>query len=158
MILKALMELAEREGLTGDLDYQPMPVRWAVTIDADGQLVGRDHRHATATGRRERAADHGGVSESRTDLQRTAQDACEFVVEKPEYVFGRFDESWVKEKTERLGSRKSRSANAGAPSRIALSRRVRLAAESTGDDGLKRWLAFWNNRRPPCLPTSARGI
>ena len=40
LILKALVELAETLGLTGDLDYQPMPVRWLLTIGSDGQLLG----------------------------------------------------------------------------------------------------------------------
>jgi hypothetical protein len=46
MILKSLVELAESQGLTGDLDYQPVAVRWIITIDPKGR--GRNRPSAFA--------------------------------------------------------------------------------------------------------------
>jgi CRISPR-associated protein Csd1 len=151
MILKALVELAERDGLMDDLDYQPMPVRWVVVIDAGGRMVGEiaDTQRPPADGEgRPSTAVHSVPNRS----PRTAQDACEFVVEKPEYVFGHFDESWVKDKTEAGRLEKIEARRMRAPRRGSLYRaEVRLAAERTGDAALKA-LASFLERPPPDMP------
>ena len=61
MILKALVELSEREGLMGDLDYQPKAVRWIVTINSEGQMLG-EIADTLPRGRQARAAPTGRVS------------------------------------------------------------------------------------------------
>ena len=40
MILQALYELAQREGLVHDPDYEWKPVRWLITVDSSGNMVG----------------------------------------------------------------------------------------------------------------------
>jgi CRISPR-associated protein Csd1 len=40
MILQALYELAQREGLVDDPDYEWKPVRWLITVNAAGDLIG----------------------------------------------------------------------------------------------------------------------
>lgn len=40
MMLQALIEYAEREGL-GDLDFEPIGVRWLIDITTDGKLQGQ---------------------------------------------------------------------------------------------------------------------
>jgi len=40
VILQALYELAQREGLVHDPDYEWKPVRWLITVDSSGNMVG----------------------------------------------------------------------------------------------------------------------
>lgn len=40
MILQALYELAQREGLVDDPDYEFKPVRWLITVNVAGDLIG----------------------------------------------------------------------------------------------------------------------
>ncbi len=40
MLLKALVDLAEREGLTADADYEPREVAWLMTVGEGGRLLG----------------------------------------------------------------------------------------------------------------------
>ena len=100
MILQALAELAEREGLTGDLDYQPMAVRWIVTIDAEGRMVGEIAPiQGQAAGGKRRAQFPLRDIPKRSD-RSGQQIKAAFVIDKPEYVFGCYLASWVKEKSE----------------------------------------------------------
>src|SRR3954470_4499827 len=98
MILKALTDLAVDEGLTGDLDYQPMPVRWLLTIGPEGQLLGEmaDTQRPPPSGKGKPVA---AVRSIPNRSKRTVQDETEFVIDKPEYVFGWFNEAEVKGKT-----------------------------------------------------------
>ena len=86
MILTALVELARFEGLTENPDFQPMPVRWMVSVAPGGRFVG-----ATDTARKPEGGKGKAVSTSlmvpkRSD--RTIQVQAEFLVDKPSYVFG----------------------------------------------------------------------
>lgn len=148
MILRALMDLAEREGLMGDLDYQPMPVRWIVTIDSEGNMLGgiTDTQQPAADGKgRPSTAVHQIPNRS----PRTAQPACEFVIDKSEYVFGHLDESWVKEKSEEARIKKLKDRRVRAQSRCALYRaEIHLAAKRTGDAGLTALVLFLEHPAP----------
>src|SRR5688500_18041022 len=97
MILKALVELAESEGLTGDLDYQPVKVRWIVTLDADGKMLGdiADTQRPSDTGKGPPVVPARNVPNR---SKRTSAVGAEFVVDKAGYVFGLLKEKDPNEK------------------------------------------------------------
>jgi CRISPR-associated protein Csd1 len=151
MILKALVELAENQSLTEDLDYQPMPVRWLLTIGRDGQLLGEmaDTQRPPPGGKGKPVA---AVRRIPNRSKRTTQHEAEFVIDKPEYVFGWFSEAQVKGNTEAERQSEVARLRTRAAKRHALYREeVRLAAERTGDEGLKA-LALFLERPVPALP------
>ena len=85
MILKALVERAESLGLTGDLDYQPMPVRWLLTIGPEGQLLGemadtQRRRRAARESRRQSCAAsptvQSGLCRTRRNSSSTSRNMC----------------------------------------------------------------------------------
>jgi CRISPR-associated protein Csd1 len=144
MILKALVELARGEGLTANLDYQPLAVRWVLTIGPDGELRGgfADTLQPPADGKGRPAARRFEVPKRSS---RTTQNLAEFVIDKPEYVFG-----WVNEAE--VAPEKLDKARRRAATRHGLFRaEVQLAAARTGDDGL-RALARFLERKLPALP------
>ena len=151
MILKALVELAESEGLTDDLDYQPMPVRWLATLGTDGQLLGEvtDTQRPAASGKGRPVVPPRSIPNR---SKRTTQNETEFVVDKPEYVFGWFDEGAVKAITEDERQAKILKLRQRASDRRTIyCDEVRLAAQRTEDEGLKA-LALFLDRPRPALP------
>ena len=86
MILGALKELAEREGLVNDPDYEPKEVHYLVQISRDGRITGFSSTLSpSASGKgkprpkKMRVPRHSG---------RRANEAAEFFNDKAEYVFG----------------------------------------------------------------------
>ncbi len=129
-----------------------MPVRWLLTIGPEGQLLGEmaDTQRQPPGGKGKPAA---VVRSIPNRSKRTVQDETEFVIDKPEYVFGWFNEAEVKAKTENERQAKIAQLKARAAKRHALYQdEVRLAAERTGDDGLKA-LALFLERPPTAIPT-----
>jgi CRISPR-associated protein Csd1 len=122
MILKALVDLAESEGLTSNLDYQPIAVRWIVTLSSDGKMLGEiaDTQRPPASGKGRPEVPQRSVPNR---SKRTSGASAEFVVDKAGYVFG-----LVKEKN----PNQVRSAE----QHRLYKREVDLAAERTGDVGL----------------------
>ena len=151
MILKALVEFAESEGLAGDLDYQPMPVRWLVAVGREGQLIGEvtDTQRPPATAKGRPVVPPRSIPNR---SKRTTQNEAEFVVDKPEYVFGWFDSTKVGPAD--LAGRQERAAVRRAIYRDE----VRLAAERTGDEGLKALALFLGHPAPLCRLPSATVI
>lgn len=87
MILTALKELAEREGLVKNPDFEPREVAYLVTVGPGGSLHGPPVRTEGLLTR--------GKSKPRPQVfdvpkrsERTSQDMAEFLVDKAEYVFG----------------------------------------------------------------------
>jgi hypothetical protein len=157
MILKALVDLAEREGLTSNLDYQPMPVRWLLTLGPEGQLLGEitDTQRPPVSGKGRPVVPTRSIPNR---SKRTTQNEAEFVVDKPEYVFGWFDEGAVRADSEDERQAKLVKLRERAATRLAIYREeVRLAAQRTGDVGLKALSSFLDHPRPPLPPSLADG-
>ncbi len=87
MILTALKELADREELVQNADYQPAAVRWLITLDAGGRPLGGmvDTLRKPSDGKGKSVAATFDVPKR---SKRTTQDEPEFVVDKAEYIFG----------------------------------------------------------------------
>ncbi len=117
MLLKALVDLAERDGLTADADYEPREVAWLVTVGEGGRLLGvsRTEGGAAARGR-----SRSKVFAVPRRAGRTSGDAADFLVDKAEYVLG-----YGERDEEKLERRRALFAD-----------KVAEAAEATADDGL----------------------
>ena len=87
MILTALKELAEREGLVKNPDFEPGEVAYLVTIGPGGVLQGNPIRTEGASASR-RGKPRPQVFDIPKRSERTAQNLAEFLVDKAEYVFG----------------------------------------------------------------------
>jgi CRISPR-associated protein Csd1 len=152
MILRALLELARTEGLSESLDYQPLAVRWILTIGPGGEVLGgfTDTMQPPANGKGRPAAKRMEVPKRSS---RTTQNLAEFVIDKPEYVFGWFDENEIKadsaeKRAATIQKRRQRSQERHTIYRAE----VRAAAEQTGDEGLRALVQFLD-RPVPALPT-----
>jgi CRISPR-associated protein Csd1 len=142
MILQALKQLADREGLVEDPDYEYKPIAWLVRLDSQGRLVGFEgtHQLQTAQGRRKARAEPKRFSVPRQPTGRTGTKAppC-FLVDNAKYVFGRptadktFDEN---EGSEKAGWFRDLVAQ---------------CAEATGDDAIKAVVAFLDDARASAL-------
>jgi CRISPR-associated protein Csd1 len=124
MILQALHELNDAEGLTGDPDFESVQIAWLVRVGRDGKLLGiegtHQEPHAPARGRTRRPVPKR-FSVPRREA-RTSGDSAMFFYDKAEYVFG-IDPS---------GQRKADKLAA----RFALFRdRVRRCVRETADEG-----------------------
>jgi CRISPR-associated protein Csd1 len=91
MIYRALVELAEREGLTADTSYEPKPVHYLIHLRGDGSYIGytapREPQQVDRKGRPRGSPKAAGRPIPRRS-DRTSQDRAEFLVDKAEYVFG----------------------------------------------------------------------
>src|SRR5437870_5257468 len=88
MILTALKELAEREGLVANPDFDLCAVRWLLTISTEGKLLGGVQDTLQTQERKGRAKPRAKVFEVPKRSKRTTQNCPEFLVDKGEYVFG----------------------------------------------------------------------
>lgn len=89
MILQALYELAKREGLVDDPDYEPKPVAWLVHVGPGGKLDGITGTHYTpeAVGKKKPKPVAKSFNVPKFE-GRTSGDKAYFMVDKAEYVFG----------------------------------------------------------------------
>lgn len=92
MIYRALVELAEREGLTADTSYEPKPVHYLIHLRKDGTYLSysapREPQEVDDRGR-PRGTPKAIVRRIPRRSDRTVQDElAEFLVDKAEYVFG----------------------------------------------------------------------
>jgi CRISPR-associated protein Csd1 len=125
MILTALKELAEREGLNVNPDFDPCEVRWLVAITPTGSLLGDFQDTLQTSGGKGKTRQRAKVFEIPKRSKRTTQNEAEFLVDKAEYVFG-----W--------GENEKR-----ARKRHELYRdEVRRALEATSDEALAALLRF----------------
>src|SRR5262245_15946425 len=86
MILTALMELAQREGLIENPDYQPMPVRWLIDIDEKAKVLGVADTLRRPEGSKGKPEARNFAVPKRS--KRTSAPLSEFLVDKPSYVLG----------------------------------------------------------------------
>jgi CRISPR-associated protein Csd1 len=85
MILRTLVDLAKREGLVDDPDYEPKPVRWVVTLGAGGKFLGVAPNEAIDDRTKKSKP---GVMQVPRSAVRTSGSAAAFLVDKAEYALG----------------------------------------------------------------------
>jgi hypothetical protein len=85
MILQSLKELAEREGLTEDLDYEPKLVAWVISLDETGRYLGIT---STAMPQGPKGKLLPKTMRIPRRAGRTSADLADFLIDKPEYVLG----------------------------------------------------------------------
>jgi CRISPR-associated protein Csd1 len=126
MILESLCDLARREQLLADPDYEPKPVAGFFAIDDGGKFVGFVSTMSSEGGKKAR----GKTMQIPRRAGRTSAAAADFLVDKSEYVLGIQPEDVMKPRSaedlaERMGLFRDsvqRAFNAtGAPALLALS-------------------------------------
>jgi CRISPR-associated protein Csd1 len=85
MILESLVELAQRESLLTNPDYEPKPVAWVIVIGDGGKFV---NAIPTAGESGEGKKAKGKMFSIPRRVGRTSGACADFLVDKPEYVFG----------------------------------------------------------------------
>ena len=134
MILRALYELAETEGLLDDLDYESKPVAYLVRIGSGGRLLGIETTRPAPEEGSKRRPEAKRFRVPR-EPKRTSGDRALFLVDKAEYAFG----------VDPDGKRPAAKLKA----RHDLFReRVAEAATATGDEGLTA-ISGWLSRLDP---------
>ena len=93
MILASLRKLAQTEGLTEDLDYEPRLVSWIISLDAEGRFLGFI---STAMPQGPKGKPLAKTMQIPRRVKRTVDNTPDFLVDKPEYVLGLLDESGLK--------------------------------------------------------------
>ncbi|MDR3723459.1 MAG: type I-C CRISPR-associated protein Cas8c/Csd1 [Terracidiphilus sp.] len=89
MILQSLAKMARRDGLVENPAFQSVPVRWIVTLDAEGHFQTLDNTDYTppAEGKRKPKVQYKKREIPRRS-GRTSGDKEEFLVDKSDYVLG----------------------------------------------------------------------
>jgi CRISPR-associated protein Csd1 len=137
MILTALMELATREQLTDNPDYQPMAVRWLIEIGKDGKFLrARDTLQKPETGKGKAMSATFQIPKR---SKRTVAVSAEFVIDKASYVFGWVHPDKLKGVSEEKRDQLIQRAAEGH--RIYL-RELHLATSLVADEALIAWLKF----------------
>ncbi len=104
MILQALNQLAEAEGLVSDPDFEIKPVAWRIVLKADGTLVQIASQRTNLNEGTNKKPKYVGKPEIVPRMPiRTSGDLAFFLVDKSEYVLG-FDPAG-KQKPEKLKNR-----------------------------------------------------
>lgn len=131
MILTALKELAEREGLLNNADYEPKEVTYLVKIGKGGKFLGLIRTEGNGKfkkGKKPRPKQFFVPMRS----PRTSQDWAEFLVDKGEYIFGWSEDENDNKKVERAKRRQQ-----------LFLQLINEAYEGTGhDEGVKAVLQF----------------
>lgn len=92
MILRALYEMAKREGLVSDADFQHAGVSWAVRVSAEGRILGIDDLRQEALARSGKPSRKvaKSIRVPRLPPSRSGTKAPpNFFVDNAKYVFGR---------------------------------------------------------------------
>jgi CRISPR-associated protein Csd1 len=129
MILHALYELAQQEGLVSDPDYEFKPVAWLVRVDKGGTLLSIESTHYLPEGRgRQKPRPTAKAFPVPRQPGRTSGDRAFFLCDKAEYVFGLDPQS----------DRDKRRPEGKLAARFDLFRdQVKRCADETGDDGVR---------------------
>jgi CRISPR-associated protein Csd1 len=85
MILKELADLARREGLVEDPDFEPKEVRWIISIGPGGRFLGETETQGLADAR---GKVRPKVMQVPRSPVRTSKSVANFLVDKAEYVLG----------------------------------------------------------------------
>lgn len=131
MILQALYELAQVEGLSEDLDFQDLPVAWHIALKPDGTLLGIHPRWELITpDGKKKAVRTVPVERIPMRFGRTSGVASQFLVDNAQYVLGAAPPD-----------------KPGKPARLAQCREafrasVEACAEATGDPAIQSVLLF----------------
>ena len=86
MILTKLCDLAHREGLLANPDYEPKPVAWIIVVGDEGTLLDVIPTTGSDTDARKKARPKAFQIPRRTG--RTSAAVADFMVDKSEYVLG----------------------------------------------------------------------
>ncbi len=142
MILQALYELAQREGLVDDPDYEFKPVRWLITVNVAGDIIGPFRCTDDADGKAHKYL-------VPRQQKRTSGISPFFLCDNAQYVLGAISPDKPDAKAERV-----RQCLAD------FRKRVQDCAEETGDPGAKAVDAFLESvlegRATIALPESLR--
>ncbi|MCC7261351.1 MAG: type I-C CRISPR-associated protein Cas8c/Csd1, partial [Candidatus Latescibacteria bacterium] len=135
MILQALYQLAQSEGLMADPDFEPKPVAWLVRVSREGQLLGIEGTHhipAEEEGKK-KPRPFPKVFDVPREGGRTSGDRAFFLCDKAEYALGIDPEKDVKKRrpAEKLANRFS-----------LFRERVSQCLEVTQDEGIQAIHAF----------------
>src|SRR6266851_1285703 len=84
MILASLRDLALREGLLANPDYEPKPVAWIIVVGDGGNFVNLVPTAGSDEGKKSKAKSF--LVPRRTG--RTSSPMADFLVDKSEYVLG----------------------------------------------------------------------
>jgi len=144
LILTSLRDLAQGEGLTEDLDYEPKAVAWVVSLDAEGHYLGLI---PTAMPQGPKGKPIAKTMQIPRRCGRTSGDQADFLVDKSEYVFGVVPDADITEK------RRQRLE----PRRQLFLGEIEQAAAETANAELKAVAAFLQsdserNKCRICLP------
>jgi CRISPR-associated protein Csd1 len=128
LILQALYELAQAEGLMEDPDFERKPVAWLVRVDKGGRLLGIQGTHEVPTepvpSRKKPPKPVPKRFVVPRESSRTSGDRAMFLFDKAEYVFG----------IDPTGERPKAKLTA----RLSLFREgVKKCLDATGDEGVK---------------------
>jgi len=85
MILQTLVDLAKREGLVDDPDYEPKPVRWVISLGSGGKFLGVTANEVIDDRTKKPKP---GVMQVPRSTVRTSGSAAAFLVDKAEYALG----------------------------------------------------------------------
>lgn len=136
MILQALYELSQREGLMDDPDFEMRPVAWLVQLSPEGKLLGIIGTDSSSKLQGKSStkvlAKSFSIPRQPTGRSGTKAPAC-FFVDNAKYVFG----LPTKEKTFTLDEGRIKSA--------AFRDLIAECARETGDDGARAVLKFLQN-------------
>ena len=133
MILQALYQLAHAENLAKDLDFQDLPVAWAVMLKEDGALLGIEDRRSIPPAEGKRKSPKPVAPRLRVPLQLKRQGIkapAYFFVDNAKYVFGC------------PTSDKTFSAEEGQEKSQWFRERVEECARQTGDTGAEAVACF----------------
>jgi len=150
MILQALLQLAEREGLVDDPDFQPALVSWLVVVSREGRITGIVDNRERVPGKGQQSERHVARSIP-VPIQRKRQGTKPppyFCVDNAKYVFGVVESDEPKKQVE------ARERAGWFHAQLA------ACAQATGDEAvvavvhaLERWAA---GERDISLPEDCR--
>lgn len=100
MILQALYQLAQREGLMEDPDFEPKPVAWLIRVAEDGRLMGIEGTHHIPPEEKEKKKPkpRPKIFAVPREGGRTSGDRAFFLCDKAEYALGLDPETDEKKK------------------------------------------------------------
>ncbi len=129
MILASLKDLAQSEGLTEDLDYEPKPVAWVISLNENGEFLGVI---STAMPQGPKGKPTAMTMKVPRRSGRRSNDVADFLVDKPEYVLGLLEDTSLK--PDRLAKVESR--------RLLFLGQIKSAAQQTASPFMQAVVIF----------------